>query len=279
MKTITLPDELNLNTSLFLSVYDYESTKEISKQEILLNKNTFSFLQEGTKEVFFDNSSYTINNSQFLLMKSGHCLMTEKLSNDSKYYRSILFFFSNENVLKFIRKFKLNPTDSGKLYSTYSFNYDSFIKRFVDSLLDISKLSTSIQKNILDAKFEEIMLYLVEIKGVGFLYSIINDSDNHSQRFIQTIESNQLNKLTVKELSFLLNMSVSTFKREFKKHFQSSPSKWFQEKRLEHSAFLLKNKSKRPSDIYEEIGYENLSNFIQAFKLKYGITPKQYQSS
>ena len=279
MKIITLPDELNLNSSLSISVYDYESTKEISKQQILLNKNTFSFLQEGKKEVFFDNSFFAIDNSQFLLMKSGHCLMTEKLSNISNYYRSILFFFTNEDVLKFIRKFQLNPTDSSKLYSTYSFSYDSFIKIFVDSLLDISKLSTSIQKNILDAKFEEIMLYLVEYKGVDFLYSIINNGDIHSQRFIQTIESNQLNKLTVKELSFLSNMSVSKFKREFEKHFHNSPSKWFQERRLEHSAFLLKNKSKRPSDIYEEIGYENLSNFIQAFKMKFGITPKQYQSN
>ena len=279
MKIITLPDELNLNSSSSICVYDYESTKEISKQQILLNKNTFSFLQEGKKEIFFDNSSFAIDNSQFLLMKSGHYLMTEKLSNIEDYYRSILFFFSNEDVLKFIRKFELNPTESSKLYSTYSFNYDSFIKRFADSLLDISKLSTAIQKNILDAKFEEIMLYLVEFKGVDFLYSIINNSDNNSQRFIQTIESNQLNKLTIKELSFLSNMSVSTFKRQFEKHFHSSPSKWFQEKRLEHSAFLLKNKSKRPSDIYEEIGYENLSNFIQAFKMKFGITPKQYQSS
>jgi AraC-like DNA-binding protein len=279
MKIITLPDELNLNSSLSISVYDYESTKEISKQQILLNKNTFSFLQEGKKEVFFDNSSFAIDDSQFLLMKSGHCLMTENLSNNAAYYRSVLFFFSNEDVLKFLRKFELNPTGSGKLYSTYSFNYDSFIKRFVDSLLDISKLSTSIQKNILDAKFVEIMLYLVEFNGVSFLYSIITNSDNHSQRFIQTIESNQLNKLTIKELSFLSNMSVSTFKREFEKHFQSSPSKWFQEKRLDHSAFLLKDKSKRPSDIYEEIGYENLSNFIQAFKMKFGTTPKQYQSS
>jgi len=279
MKIITLPDELNLNSSSSICVYDYESTKEISKQQILLNKNTFSFLQEGKKEIFFDNSSFAIDNSQFLLMKSGHYLMTEKLSNIEDYYRSILFFFSNEDVLKFIRKFELNPTESSKLYSTYSFNYDSFIKRFADSLLDISKLSTAIQKNILDAKFEEIMLYLVEFKGVDFLYSIINNSDNNSQRFIQTIESNQLNKLTIKELSFLSNMSVSTFKREFEKHFHNSPSKWFQEKRLEHSAFLLKNKSKRPSDIYEEIGYENLSNFIQAFKMKFGITPKQYQSN
>ena len=279
MKTINLPDELNLDSSLSINLYDYESLNEISKQQILLNKNTFSFLQDGTKEVYFDNSSYAIDNSQFLLMKSGHCLMTEKLSNESKYYRSLLFFFSNEEVLKFIRKFELETSSRKTLYSTYLFEYDSFISRFVQSLLDISKLSKSLQEKILKTKFEEIMLYLIELKGVDFLYSIINNSDNQSQKFIQTVESNRLNKLTIKELSFLSNMSVSTFKREFEKHFHNSPSKWFQDKRLEHSAFLLKDESKRPSDIYEEIGYENLSNFIQAFKLKYDVTPKQYQSN
>ena len=279
MNTITLPDELALNSKLSIEVYDYESTQEISKQQILLNKNTFSFLQEGTKEVFFDNSSYAINNSQFLLMKSGNCLMTEKLSNVEEYYRSVLLFFSNEDVLKFIRKFELNAPDSKNYYSTYSFSYDVFIKRFVESLLDISKLSKKIQCRILETKFEEIMLYLVEFKGVEFLYSLISNSNNEHQKFIQTIESNQLNKLTIKELSFISNMSVSTFKREFEKHFRSTPSKWFQEKRLEHAAFLLKNNSKRPSDIFEEIGYETLSNFTQAFKLKFGLTPKQYQSN
>ena len=279
MNTITLPDELALYSKLSIEVYDYESTQEISKQQILLNKNTFSFLQEGTKEVFFDNSSYAINNSQFLLMKSGNCLMTEKLSNVEEYYRSVLLFFSNEDVLKFIRKFELNAPDSKNYYSTYSFSYDVFIKRFVESLLDISKLSKKIQSRILETKFEEIMLYLVEFKGVEFLYSLISNSSNEHQKFIQTIESNQLNKLTIKELSFISNMSVSTFKREFEKHFRSTPSKWFQEKRLEHAAFLLKNNSKRPSDIFEEIGYETLSNFTQAFKLKFGLTPKQYQSN
>ena len=279
MKTITLPDELNLNSTKSIVVYDYESVTEISKQQILLNKNTFSFLQEGTKEVFFDNSTYAINNSQFLLMKSGHCLMTEKLSSNSGYYRSILFFFSNQDVLRFMEKFKLKTSNSKIFYSTYSFNYDSFIKRFVDSLSDISNLSKSIQDEILKTKFEEIMLYLIDTKGLDFIYSLTNNNDNEKQKFIQTIESNGLNKLTIKELSFLCNMSVSAFKREFEKHFNSSPSKWFQNKRLEHSAFLLKNESKRPSDIFEEIGYENLSNFIQAFKMKFGVTPKQYQSS
>ena len=127
MKTITLPDELNLSSSKSILIYHYDSITEISKQQILLNKNTFSFLQEGTKEVFFDNSTHAIDNSQFLLMKSGNCLMTEKLSSDSKYYRSILFFFSTEDVLEFIRKFEFETVTGESHYSTYSFKYDSFV--------------------------------------------------------------------------------------------------------------------------------------------------------
>lgn len=278
MKTVVIPDELNLDISLSIKVYDYKSTEETSKQQILLNRNAFSFPQEGIKEVFFNNSSCTIDSSKFLLMKSGHCLMTEKLSKVSECYRSILFFFSNEDVLEFVKKFELDVSNKKSFYSTHSYDYDVFIKRFVDSLIDISKLSISLQRKILKVKFEEIMLYLIDLKGIDFLNSLISDA-NQSQKFIQTIESNKLNKLTIKELAFLSNMSVSTFKREFQKQFNTSPSKWFQEKRLEHSAYLLKKHSKRPSDIFEETGYESLSNFIQAFKVKFGVTPKQYQSS
>ena len=277
MSTITLPDELNLNSSHSIEIYDYVNIQEISKQKIVLSKNTFSFLQNGTKEVFFDNSTRLINNSQFSLVKAGNILTIEKSYNDEMKYRSILLFFSNESVFNFIRKFQLKPKDNASYASVYSFDYDLYIKGFTKSILNISKLSKSIQQNILDAKFEEIMLYLIATKGVNFIYSLISNSDNSTQKFIQIVENNIVNKLSIKELSFLTNMSESSFKRVFKKHFQSSPGKWFREKRLEHSAFLLRNKSKRPSDIYQEIGYENLSNFTQAFKIKFGVTPKKYQ--
>ena len=94
---------------------------------------------------------------------------------------------------------------------------------------------------------------------------------------IHVVESNSLNKLSLSELAFLSNKSVSTFKRSFEKHFGTSPIKWFQQKRLEHAAYLLGIKGQRASDVYLDAGYENLSNFIQAFKTKYGVTPKQYQ--
>ncbi|WP_108808552.1 helix-turn-helix domain-containing protein [Aquimarina spinulae] len=277
MKTVTLPIELTLDKHMFTSLYYYQSTKELAKQQIKLTKNVFSFLIDGQKEVFTNNSSFLIENSSFLLMKSGHCLMTEKLSSIHKNYKSVLLFFSNEEILQFIQKFDIKTSNSSVPQSAYSFQYDQFIKNYVNSLVDISRLSPSIQKKMIRTKFEEIMIYLVETNGTGFINSMMTHQSNSFQNFLSVVENNKLRKMTLKELAFLSNMSVSTFKREFEKHFHQSPSKWFLDKRLEHSAFMLKNNAKRPSEIYQEIGYENLSNFIYAFKTKFGVTPKQYQ--
>jgi AraC-like DNA-binding protein len=48
--------------------------------------------------------------------------------------------------------------------------------------------------------------------------------------------------------------------------------KWFQNKRLEHAHYLIHQEQKKCIEIYLDIGYENLSSFIQAYKIKYGIT-------
>ncbi|MCT3641389.1 AraC family transcriptional regulator [Elizabethkingia anophelis] len=276
MNIITLPDELNIDISSPVQVFDYTSSQEVSRQQIILNQNAFSFLIDGSKEVVFDNSSLSIDNSKFILMRSGHCLMTERLS-DLKNYRSILFFFSDIALSKFIRSIELNKVEPSKHSSVHAFEYNEFITRFISSLSDISKLSDKVRSKLLEFKFHEIMLYLTELHGTDFIQSLIVNSNDATRKFIHTIESNQLNKLSLKELAFLCNMSVSTFKREFEKHYTESPVKWFQNKRLEYARHLLNNTKKSPSEIYFEVGYENLSSFIQAYKLKYGTTPKHHQ--
>ena len=275
MKSITLPEELTLDTNQSVQVFDYNSMQPIVKQEIILNQNAFSFLMEGTKEVFFDTSAISIDNTRFLLMGSGHCLMTEKLS-DVKSYRSVLLFFTNEALLKFIHKVAHDKTVSKGYKSVYDFQYDQFVRGFAKSLSDISRLSKHLQTKLLEVKFEEIMLYLTEIYGTHFLSSFIVKSPDSTQKFMRTVETNQLSKLTLKELAFLCNMSISTFKREFEKHYGESPIKWFQNKRLEHAHYLLNQQQKNSSEIYVAAGYENLSSFIQAYKSKYGMTPKQH---
>ncbi len=275
MNTIILPDELNIENSNPVQLFEYNSSKAVSKQQIILHKNAISFLIEGAKEVIFNDSALLIDNSKFLMMKSGNCLMTEKLS-DTKQYRSILLFFSNEILLSFIRKMKLKIAEPSGAHSVFPFHYDEYITVFIKSLSDIPSLSKSTQQKLLEVKFEEIMIYLMDLYGQDFILSMAYNSNNEAQRFIRTIESNLLNKLTIKELAFLCGMSISTFKRVFENHYSESPAKWFQQKRLEYAHYLLHHKRKNSSEVYFELGYENLSSFIQAYKAKYGTTPKQH---
>lgn len=275
MKSIQLPSDLTSDNTESITLYDYRTSLELLKQQVILNQNTFSFLVEGTKEVIFDNSYKTIDKSQFILMKAGHCLMTEKLSTINNY-RSILLFFTDERMLEFISKHNITLNSNTPLSSVYTFVYDDFTSRFIDSLSDINKLPVSTKNKLLSLKLEEIMLYLLELYGPNFLLSFIPSNNSLSQKFTQTVESNILNKLTLNELAFLCNMSLSTFKRKFEKQYAESPSKWFQNKRLEYAHTLLTHKNKTVSEIYLEVGYENISSFIQAYKSKYGITPKQH---
>jgi AraC-like DNA-binding protein len=54
--------------------------------------------------------------------------------------------------------------------------------------------------------------------------------------------------------------------------------KWFLKKRLQFATDLLLKEGKRPSEIYEELGFESLSSFTQAFKTEYKVTPRQFKA-
>lgn len=278
MEVITLPKDLDLSSSGQVQAYNYENPQGILRARINLNKHTISFLRLGTKEVIGHDTAKQINNQHFLMMKSGNCLMTEKISNSSKLYKSILFFFDDAMALEFLEKYTLTSAAKADSKSFYVFQYDEFIQQFVYSLESLLKLPAKIQERLLKTKFEEIMLYLISLYGVSFLNTIIQNVDDRTSRLTNIVESNKLNRLTLEELAFLCSMSISTFKRTFHKVYHETPMKWFSEQRLNHIATLLRTNQKRPIDLYEEAGYENFSNFVQAFKKRFGVTPKQYQS-
>lgn len=275
MSIISLPDELILDNVDSVQVFNYSSSQTLIKQQIVLKKNVFSFLVKGTKEVYFKDSTLSLDNTKFIIMKAGNCLMTEKLS-DLINYNSVLLFFDDETLSKFVSKIEFTHFNVKDQQSVTAFDYDDFTRRFVTSLLDILSFSKDIKRKLLEVKLEEILFYLSELYGTAFLQSLVDKNIDSTRRFLQVVEVNKLNKLSLSELAFLANMSVSSFKREFEKHYKESPIKWFQQKRLEQAHYLLTIEKKNASEIYLEVGYESLSSFIQAYKLNYGITPKQH---
>lgn len=151
---------------------------------------------------------------------------------------------------------------------------DAYISSYIDSLSIISQTSAPSTESLLAVKFEELMLYLIQKYGRKFesyLHSLIVSK---SSPFKKIVESKIHSNLKLEEIAFLCNMSLSTFKRHFIKEFKMSPGKWIQNKRLQKAKEMLEH-GEKPSEIYFDFGYNDLSNFSIAFKNKFGISPKE----
>lgn len=277
MEIYQLPEYLGLESHQDFQMYRYQTHKENNKHKVSLQMNTFSFLTDGYKQVFAQNEPIAIDNKKFLFMRKGHCLMTERLTHQNTSYKSLLLFVSTAAIENFISQNNIKPNKTNTLSPIQQFSYDPFLKNFVTSLEHIYNLKPLVKEKILGNKFHELMHYLIETYGTEFLSPFFNNNTSIEKQLTKVVEANKYEKLSLSELAFLSNMSLSTFKRSFYKQYHSPPSKWFKEQRLEHASMLLKTKA--PSEIYHLVGYESLSNFIQAFKKKYGTTPKQHQAT
>lgn len=77
----------------------------------------------------------------------------------------------------------------------------------------------------------------------------------------------------IENFAKLTARSLASFKRDFQKIFENSPRKWMKEKRLSEAYYLIEKKQQKPTDIYLDLGFENLSHFYSSFKEKFGVTP------
>jgi AraC-like DNA-binding protein len=79
----------------------------------------------------------------------------------------------------------------------------------------------------------------------------------------------------LQRFAYLTGRSLATFKRDFEKIFHLSPSRWLQQRRLQEAHYLIKEKGKAVSDVYLDLGFEDLSHFSFVFKKKYGVAPSK----
>lgn len=257
-----------------LYVYDFKMTDDVVKSKVNLSMNMFSFLQVGKKQVHFGDTSVAVNSEQSLLLKKGNWLWTELLDTQAIYYCKLLFF-SEKKLTEFLDKNGTGLRPDKVKTPFFIIKNDAFITSYLNSLSTVGAAPAIFMENLLAVKFEELLLYLIHKYGSKFesyLWSLIS---TETSTFRKVIEKNVFSNLKLEEIAFLCHMSLSTFKRRFTAEYKVSPGKWRQDKRLQRAKNLLENGSLKSSDIYLEVGYNNLSNFSIAFKNKFGVSPTE----
>ncbi|PCI31054.1 MAG: AraC family transcriptional regulator, partial [Flavobacteriaceae bacterium] len=262
------------NEAKDLFVYDFRMTNDVVKSKVNLSMNMFSFLQEGKKQVHFADASVMVHKEQSLLIKKGNWLWTELLDQENIYYCK-LFFFSENMLLEFLEKYELKSKASQRMDPFFIIENDGYISDYLNAISRLNHFNTASKNRLLSVKFEEILLYLIAKYGENFesyLHSLIATKVSS---FKKIVESNVYSNLKLEEVAFLCNMSLSTFKRHFIKEYGVNPGKWIQDKRLDYAKNMMKDKGLAASEVYFEGGYTNLSNFSNAFKTKFGFSPRE----
>lgn len=262
-----------------ISFHIYENRAPVDRAKISLRCNVLSFITEGKKQLAYEDRHAEVEPSEFILMKAGNCLMTEKTSVNQKY-KSFMICFSNLALQAFIEKYGILLKKENQSPPFLVLRNDSQTEHYpvsIDLLLNSPK---HIPQAMLELKFEEIMLYLFSNypKKMLSFFSHSNAIEN-GIKFKRIVESNLSARATVEELAFLCNLSLSSFKRKFVEIYGATPGNWMQQQRLEKAAHLLASTDKRASDLWLETGFESQSSFTQAFKKKFGTTPKKFQST
>lgn len=258
------------------------TTLPMVKNRIRINKNLFSFLLEGEKVLHRPGKPLKVHAGQFLLMAEGNSLMTEQVSTGGKYI-SMLFFFDNSVFHNFFLKYPGLGENAGHSYGRgeepiVCFDGDAFIQSYVESLQLMLGTTPFLQEELQLLKLEELLLYLAgNYPEALYSFRPSEQPDASEQQLKATVEGNLDHTITVEELAFLCNMSLSTFKRKFGRVYGTSPIKWLLQKRMELAADLLLHQQEKPSEVYHKVGYENHSSFTQSFKQVYGVTPREFQ--
>jgi AraC-like DNA-binding protein len=81
--------------------------------------------------------------------------------------------------------------------------------------------------------------------------------------------------VSIARFAQMTGRSVSTFQRDFHKHFGLAPAAWLLQKRLNAAHAALLCPGKRTTDVYLEVGFEDIAHFSRSFKRVFGYNPSQ----
>jgi YesN/AraC family two-component response regulator len=87
-----------------------------------------------------------------------------------------------------------------------------------------------------------------------------------------------LSTASLEKVSEFLNISPNYFSRLFKNSTGILFSTYCQQQRLEKAKELLKDPNNQIQDIALRVGYTISTNFSRAFKLEFGMSPKEYRN-
>lgn len=240
----------------------------------------FYFCTKGRATFHFENENqYLLKDGYSLLLYNSNIDIPINISL-SKKSKLVIFVITIQNLISYFKGHSEKiPFIKNKIYE------NSYIEKplSIQEKLIISQL----EDYILDYEFENLYLTLKLHEILIHYFSSSNKKEQENKKMDDklVLQLNEIKKLlmdniasppTLKSISYTVGLSEYKIKEGFKKLYGKTISSFILDTKLEIGKDKLDMKVKQVKEIAYDLGYENPSHFIEAFKKKYGITPKQW---
>lgn len=223
------------------------------------------YLKQGQLKLYNDKLEKTYSAGEVILLLEFSDFKAQRiLSTDTQIFEALVFVLpelsvrtiqkpkGTKNWLDMPLKIRTEPV----LDDYYQLS-QQFLKAEHLNALQVASTRTAVLKYIKAYYWQAIERHLASEKHrlAGFLFNAITSN------------------ITLKELAKKYGTSESTFYRVFTKNMGISPHQWIKDQRLHYARCEMQFQQKKASEMYLELGFEDLAHFSKEFKKKFGYNP------
>lgn len=239
--------------------------------EQFVAEHSLGLVAAGEMELDFGTYKKTLSAGDVFFCRKNQLLKFKKLNGSENDFKTVTLFFDQNTLMSFAREFK-HKTNLQADTADFEMPEDNkVIKAFMESLLAYEDFLES-DVNLARLKQREALLLL--LKNAPVWQDVLFDFSQPVKTDLEDfMEENFQFNVSLERFAYLTGRSLTSFKRDFKAVFNETPARWILKKRLGAARELLTKQRKTSVEIYQDLGFQDLSHFSYAFKKHYGIAP------
>ena len=262
----------NNNTHPSVQYSCHFETKREGEQ--FMPQHVLSLQLSGTLRLNDGDKEYLFKEGDIRFSKRNRLIKFEKTPETSRPFRCVSIPLDQELLRKISVHKNIHFANCEKGDAVVKLSSHPLLESFFESLLQYENNKEALNDSLVFIKMKEAIMLLLEINPE--LQTTLFDFSEPGKIDLEEFMQRHFHfNVKMSRFAYLSGRSLATFKRDFQKIFHSTPSRWLLAKRLSEAHYLLKEKGRAPTDVYLELGFENLSHFSFAFKKMYGVPPSQ----
>ncbi|MFI3333359.1 MAG: AraC family transcriptional regulator [Rikenellaceae bacterium] len=249
-------------------------------------RHAIGYIVRGDKYIYDGDSCLHASRGDLFFMGKGmHHI--ENVSEKFSHFEQVVFYFTSEELKHIITTFSVTYNlcitndhccNRCRIGNSITIKSPSHIKSFFNSAIDyLYDENFSHDQAAESIKMTELIYHIISQEDCCLKSKVIGCIDLDKSSFEQVIYANTFNDIPIEKLATMCNRSLTSFKKEFRRIFDTSPHQWFLRQRLSYARLLLISTRKSIAEIGVECTFPNTSHFIKLFKRSYHETPATYR--